>query len=98
MSERKPGDHGLRTTQGRPVHRYLVLKEKAQRFNQDQEIQSIVRNRDAADGQVAQWQCWSPENAQALKEFGFDLRAMGEHPFGYQRLDQLTFELLTGVR
>ena len=77
---------------------YLVLKEKAERFNQDQEIQGLVRGRDGVDGQVAQWQCWSPANAQALKEHGFDLSAMSNHPFGYQRLDQLTFELLTGVR
>jgi xylose isomerase len=80
------------------IRSYLVLKEKAQRFKQDQEIQSILGWRDSADGHVAQWQCWSPENAQALKDFGFDLLAMSGHPFGYQRLDQLTFELLTGVR
>ena len=80
------------------IRSYLVLKEKAQRFNQDQEIQSILGWRDSADGQVGQWQRWSPDNAQALKNFGFDLSAMSDHPFGYQRLDQLTFELLTGVR
>ena len=77
---------------------YLVLKEKAQRFNQDQEIQALVRGAAAADGQVGGWQGWSPDNAEALKGHTFDLAAMTERPFGYQRLDQLTFDLLTGVR
>jgi hypothetical protein len=30
--------------------------------------------------------------------YAFDLAAMTNRPFGYQRLDQLTFDLLTGVR
>jgi xylose isomerase len=77
---------------------YLILKEKAQRFNQDQEIQALVRGPAAADGQVSGWQGWSPENAEALKGHTFDLAAMTERRFGYQRLDQLTFDLLTGVR
>ena len=80
------------------IRSYLVLKEKAQRFNQDQEIQALLRGPHAADGQVSGWQGWSPENADALKQHTFDLASMTERPFGYQRLDQLTFDLLTGVR
>jgi xylose isomerase len=76
---------------------YLILKEKAARFNADAEIQQILaelRSRGGRPGRVT----WSAERAAALRAEQFDLPAMRGQGYGYERLDQLTMELLLGVR
>jgi xylose isomerase len=76
---------------------YLILKEKARRFNEDPEIQQILgelRSRSGAEERVA----FSPEGARKLKEESLDLDALRRQGCSYERLDQLTVELLMGVR
>jgi len=41
---------------------------------------------------------YTPERAAALKAYQFDRQALGERGLGYEKLDQLTFELLMGAR
>jgi len=41
---------------------------------------------------------FSREKASALKDFAFDRQALGARGLRYERLDQLTVELLLGVR
>jgi xylose isomerase len=41
---------------------------------------------------------YSPQKAAALKEETFDRTALGARGLGYERLDQLTIELLLGLR
>jgi xylose isomerase len=79
------------------IRSYLVLRDKARRFNADSDIQALLQSV-PGDSQAGEMQAWSPDTAQRLKEHTFDLAAMANRPFGYQRLDQLTFDLLTGVR
>lgn len=76
---------------------YLILKEKVQRFNADPEIQGLLgalRMRGAATGGVA----YSAERARALKEQAFDLDGLRLQGYAYEKLDQLTMEILLGVR
>jgi xylose isomerase len=76
---------------------YLILKEKVARFNADAEIQQILgelASRGGSPGRVA----WSAERAVALRAEQFDLAGMRRQGYGYERLDQLTMELLLGVR
>lgn len=40
---------------------------------------------------------YSPERAAALREASFDRQALGERGLAYERLDQLTADLLLGV-
>ena len=78
---------------------YLVLRERVQRFNDDSEIQTMVRNLQVSDATLARLTgSFSRDNAAKLKSQTFDLTAMAERRLGYQRLDQLVFELLTGAR
>ncbi len=77
---------------------YLILKEKAERFNADAEIQQLVgelRARGAAPGQRI---AFTPERARELKAASPDLDALRPRGYAYERLDQLTMELLLGVR
>src|SRR5579859_434528 len=78
---------------------YLILKEKARRFNEDAEIQALLAEIGATDeAAAAHLGGYTPEKARALREASFDRAAPGARGLGYERLDQLTIELLLGVR
>lgn len=78
---------------------YLILKEKAQRFNADPEIQALLAELNAVDDSVAPYLGpYSAERAAALKAANFDRKALGARGYAYERLDQLTIETLLGTR
>ncbi|MEZ4868397.1 MAG: xylose isomerase [Caldilineaceae bacterium] len=78
---------------------YLILKEKAQRFREDQEIQGLLAEITADDGSMNQFfGSYSSAKANALKAQTFDRRAIAQKGQPYERLDQLVIELLLGVR
>lgn len=78
---------------------YLILKEKAQRWNADQEIQAILEevnaDKHAAGALLGPF---SPERVAKLKVAQFDRERMGKRGLKYERLDQLTIDILLGVR
>jgi xylose isomerase len=78
---------------------YLILKEKAAQWNADPEIQALLAeiNADIDDTQVFNGD-YSTENARILKSTRFDRAALGRRGLSYERLDQLTIEILLGVR
>ena len=77
---------------------YLIFKEKVARFNADEEIQDLIRELRNRGGKTPDRPKFSAKLAQALKNRSFDLPAMREQGYAYERLDQLTMELLLGVR
>ena len=77
---------------------YLVLKEKAMRFNADKEIKALLAEINADDGTMASYfGKYSASKAAALKSHAFDRVAIASRGLKYERLDQLTIELLLGV-
>lgn len=78
---------------------YLILKEKAAQWNADQEIQALLEEINADDGSMNQYfGAYSAQKAEALKSESFDRAALGARGLPYERLDQLTIEVLLGVR
>jgi xylose isomerase len=77
---------------------YLILKEKVARFNADAEIQGLISDLDARGAAAGERVRFSADSARKLKEQQFDLDALRAHGYAYERLDQLTMELLLGVR
>jgi xylose isomerase len=78
---------------------YLILKEKAYQWNTDSEIQELLVAINADDGSTnAYLGSFSPAKAASLKAATFDRDALGRRGLAYERLDQLTIELLLGVR
>jgi xylose isomerase len=78
---------------------YLILAEKAEAWNADPEIQELVAQITADDGSMAAYLGpYSPERAAALREASFDRDALAARCHPYERLDQLTIDLLLGVR
>ena len=78
---------------------YLILKEKAAQFNADEEIQALLAEINADRGNASRYLTpYSAEAATALKAHTFDREAIAARGLGYEKLDQLTNELLLGVR
>jgi len=78
---------------------YLILKEKAAQWNADTEIQEIVAEINADDGSMDHYfGKYSVDKANALKAQSFDRNAIAGRGLKYERLDQLTVEVLLGVR
>jgi xylose isomerase len=78
---------------------YLILKEKAAQFNADKEIQALLAEINADDGLMKQYfGKYSAEKAAGLKAQNFDRTIFGSQGLQYERLDQLTIDLLLGVR
>lgn len=75
---------------------YLILKEKVERFNKDTEIQGLLSElRKRGGGNTP---TYSADNAQTLKSQSLDLNALRTQGYNYEKLDQLTMEVLLGVR
>jgi xylose isomerase len=72
---------------------YLILKERAKKWNDDREIQQLVRE---AGGPVDLK--YSASNRDRLLGQSFDRAALSSRGLAYERLDQLTMEVLLGVR
>jgi len=78
---------------------YLILKEKAAQFNADKEIQALLAEIGTDDGLMNQYLGkYSSKKADALRSQTFDRKALGVRGLQYERLDQLTIDLLLGVR
>src|SRR2546423_2908248 len=69
---------------------YLILKEKVARFNADPEIQHLLAELDGGKSARVSF--------GELRNMNFDLAALRTRGYAYERLDQLTMELLLGVR
>jgi xylose isomerase len=80
---------------------YLILKEKAARFQDDGEIQALLadlRAGDTAYSGPAAGDGYSRDGAAQLKAQAFDTAALAGRGRRYEELDQLLMELLLGVR
>jgi xylose isomerase len=78
---------------------YLILKEKAAQFNADKEIQALLAEINADDSAMTPLLGkYTKQKAATLKVQNFDREIISKRGLKYERLDQLVFELLMGVR
>jgi xylose isomerase len=77
---------------------YLVLKDKAARWNADKEIQAILKEIASDRNGDLQVVNYSSKDGGALRAYNFDLKSMMDRRLPYERLDQLTVDILLGVR
>ena len=76
---------------------YLILKERAARWNMDAEIQALIREAATGDG-APDLASYSTRNREGLLALSFDRAALASKGLAYERLDQLTMEVLLGAR
>ena len=77
---------------------YLILKERAAHWNADAEIQSLLREIAARGSGAPSVAKYSAEHGRALLGQEFDRAQLTAKGLAYERLDQLTIEVLLGVR
>lgn len=78
---------------------YLKLKDKAQKFNHDPEIQAILSELNAEDPALMPYfGKYTAEKAKAIKSIQFDRKKISDRGLKYEKLDQLTIDLLLGYR
>jgi xylose isomerase len=81
------------------IRTYLILKEKAIQWKQDKEIQALLAEINSDKEKVSSLLgAFTPEKVASLKARTFDRVALGARGLSYERLDQLTIDLLLGVR
>jgi xylose isomerase len=99
--------HALRTSDYEDVkafargcmRTYMILKEKAQRWNADAEIQgllNVINQQDVAMQKLTKR--YSSGNAKALLKANLDRVELATAPLPYEKLDQLTMEVIMGTR
>jgi len=77
---------------------YELMAERAKKWNADPEIKAILA--DLATSDEPDWAGgkYTPEKGKTLKARTFDRAALGARGLAYERLDQLTIEVLLGAR
>jgi xylose isomerase len=73
------------------MRNYLILKQKARQFDQDQEVQSLL-------AEIRGTGIKTDLNAEEIKNLKLDRAELTNKRLPYERLDQLTIDILLGVR
>jgi xylose isomerase len=77
---------------------YLILKEKAARWRTDKEIRSILEEISRDGNAALPDNRYSKKGAATLLGHAFDKDAIAKKRLPYERLDQLTMDILLGAR
>ena len=77
---------------------YLILKEKAARWNADKEIQAVLNEISAVPKGIPSAAKFSRKGSAALLDHVFNKDTMSAKSLPYERLDQLTIDILLGAR
>jgi xylose isomerase len=79
---------------------YNMFKEKSRRFDADPEIQQLLKEINAGDPtfEALLTEGYSQEAVQQLKNASFDIEKIAQRGFSYEKLDQMTVELIMGTR
>jgi len=77
---------------------YLILKEKAQQFNEHPRIQELLSQTAFKESSLTDLiGSYTSDKADRLKAYSFDRVSLGKKGQPYEELDQLLIELLLGV-
>ena len=73
------------------MRNYLALKQKATQFDQDQEVQSLL-------AEIRGTKMNTDLTSEEIKNLKFDRSELTNKRLPYERLDQLTIDILLGIR
>ncbi|HEX6046840.1 MAG TPA: hypothetical protein VFZ22_20275, partial [Pyrinomonadaceae bacterium] len=98
-SYRSENEEGVWTFAAGCMRNYLILKEKARQFDEDDEVQSLLAEIGGNGGPpVEPLGRYSSEKAKRVKDMTLDRNELASKALPYERLDQLTVDILFGVR
>jgi xylose isomerase len=94
---RTEDDEGVKEFARGCMRTYLILKEKGERWNAHPEIKSLLAEIGEKNTNGSSVGKYEKQNATSLLAQNFDRAAMAEKGLRYERLDQLTMDILLGV-
>jgi xylose isomerase len=98
-SYRSENEEGVWTFAAGCMRNYLILKEKARQFDEDKEVQSLLSEIRGDNGEdIESVGSYNSDKAKKIKELPVDRSELAAKPLPYERLDQLTVDILFGVR
>ena len=98
-SYRSENEEGVWAFAAGCMRNYLILKDKARQFDEDPEIQSLLNEISGnGDVNIEPLGRYSSEKGKRVKELSLDRAELASKPLPYERLDQLTVDILFGVR
>ncbi len=78
---------------------YLILKEKVKKFHADPDIQELLSELQQLDDNLPEFDGpYSREKMEELRKYPFARKSISEIGLKYEKLDQLTNEVILGVR
>ena len=81
------------------MRNYLILKDKARQFNEDSEIQALLSEICAAAPEYDDCKgSYTRAKADKIKSLPLDRTELAAKKLPYERLDQLTIDIILGVR
>ena len=81
------------------MRNYLILKDKARQFDEDTEIQALLTEIRATPPESGEpIDTYTRAKADKIKALPLDRRELAAKKLPYERLDQLTVDILLGVR
>ena len=81
------------------MRNYLILKDKARQFNEDAEIQALLSEITAAAPEYDDCSgSYTRAKADKIKSLALDRNELAAKKLPYERLDQLTIDIILGVR
>jgi len=82
----------------RSMRTFKIMKEKVSIFNENKEIQDLIKELHGANPTLKSFTAkFSREAASKLKQMNFDPNVLASRKLPYERLDQLLTEVLLGV-
>jgi xylose isomerase len=96
-SYRSENEEGVWAFAAGCMRNYLILKDKARQFDEDTEIQALL-NEIRGEEKIEPLGRYSSQKAKRVKELSVDRTELASKPLPYERLDQLTVDILFGVR
>ncbi|MCY2954412.1 MAG: xylose isomerase [Planctomycetota bacterium] len=95
---RQSGSEDVKSFARGCMRTYMILKEKAARWNTDKEIQALIKEINVDDSELSKLsKKFSASNAKKLLDAPLDRVALNIG-LPYEKLDQLTMEVIMGVR
>lgn len=92
---RTEDDEGVRQFAHGCMRTYLILKQKAVQWNADPQIQTLLQEINETSGTSLGE--YDEASASRLKSREFDRTSLAARGLAYERLDQLTIDLLLGI-
>lgn len=96
---RQSNDADVKNFAAGSMRNYMILREKARRWNADKQIRSLLKQINVEDAGLSKLTGkFSPANAKTLLAAPLNRNKLAQAPLLYEKLDQLTNEILLGVR